>query len=254
MTKQLVELYVHPLTIIYIALSLILGRFTFVFGMFAIAIIHEFFHIFAAYIFHLKVNCISITPIGCYADINELENAPRIAQIIILIMGPLSFFFSSAIIKYLTQIDIISIYRYRELIETNLLIMLFNLLPIFPLDGGRILKVIFSSLFSEKVSLRLKGISGIIFGISVAIYLFHIKQYLFAISLIFMAIINIINVKKDYLKFLYQRIIINLPRRYRKRLNNKPIVYRFFNNYYLSSKGIVNEKKYLSKIIKKETT
>ena len=39
MKKSLTEISVHPLTTIYIALSLILGRFSFVFGLFLLDII-----------------------------------------------------------------------------------------------------------------------------------------------------------------------------------------------------------------------
>lgn len=251
MKKQSVELIVEPLTVVYIALSLILGRFSFVIGLFALTIFHEFFHCFAATIFKIPVESIHITPIGCHANITMLERSARFKQFIVLIVGPLSFFFSWAIIKWLFNLDIISIYRYEELCKTNLLIMIFNLLPIYPLDGGRIGKIFLSSLFDELTALKMNGVINVILGTIFGVYLFMVGQYVFATYLIILGIKNIWKIKKKYQTFIGERLIYG-SKATKKKLNVRPIIYRYAQNFYLTRQGIISEKQFISKIITKD--
>ncbi len=251
MKKQSVELVVEPLTVVYIALSLVLGRFSFVIGLFALTIFHEFFHCFAATIFKIPVDSIHITPIGCHANIAKLERATRLKQCIVLIVGPLSYFFSWALIKWCFNLDIISIYRYEELCQTNLLIMLFNLLPIYPLDGGRIGKIVLSSLFDELTALRINGVFNVILGTFLGIYLFTIGQYVFATYLIILGIKNVWKIKKKYQTFIGERLIYG-NKATKKRLNVRPIIYRYAQNFYLTRQGIISERQFISKIINKK--
>lgn len=248
MKKQSVELVVEPLTIVYIALSLILGRFSFVIGLFALTIFHEFFHCFAATIFKIPVESIHITPIGCHANITNLESSTRFKQFIVLIVGPLSFFFSWALIRWFFNLDFISIYRYEELFKTNLLIMIFNLLPIYPLDGGRIGKMVLSSIFDELTALKINGAVNMILGIVFGVYLFMVGQYVFATYLIILGIKNIWQIKKKYQMFIGERLIYG-NKATKKRLNIKPIIYRYAQNYYLTRQGIISERQFIHQII-----
>ncbi|MCH5180425.1 MAG: hypothetical protein J1F32_04385 [Erysipelotrichales bacterium] len=243
MQKSLTEISFHPLTVIYVALSLILGRFSFVFALFVIALVHELFHVFAARIFNLKISEIKILPIGCYAKISNLENANRGAQIIVLLLGPLSFFFTMAIITFLYRIDIISIYGYREYNEINLFMMIVNLLPIFPFDGGRILKIFLSSLFSEKKSLIASSLIGLIVSTIFVLRLLQIGQYVFALFIMFYAIKNVICIKRDYKEFLLMRYISNDYKRYKVKINERKEIYRYAHNYYLKDRKIYPEEK-----------
>lgn len=250
MKKHLVQLVINPLTVIYIALSLFLGRFSFVVGLFIITIIHELFHMFSALIFRIPTSKITISPLGCYANIDELEDAKRYEQIIVLLAGPLSYFFSSAIITFLYRYDFISIYRYEELFDTNLLVMFFNLLPIEPLDGGKILKIIFSSMLDEKNSIKINSIFGFIFGLFTIYYLWKVRQYLFAIFILCYIITNIFNQKRKYRQYLYHRLISNIGQSLPIKINTSNKFYRFANNYYLSNSQIISERKYLNILLK----
>ena len=58
---------------------------------------------------------------------------------------------------------------YLELMQANLLIMIFNLLPIEPLDGGKILKIFLSSIFDEYKAIKINAIFGIVFAIIISI-------------------------------------------------------------------------------------
>lgn len=251
MKKHFCEISLHPLSVLYVALSILLGRFSFVFGLFIISFIHELFHCFGAYIFKIEIKEIKILPIGCFASIPDLENSKRFRQIIILFLGPFSFFFTSAIITFFYRVDFISIYGLRELNEINLFMMIFNLLPIAPLDGGKIIKIILSSFIDEKKSIVLSSIFSLVIAILFSLELIKIKQYLFMIFLAFYALKNILFIKKEYQAFILKRFISRDYLKYKIRLNQKENIYHFAHNFYVKERQIYEEDKLLRSLIQK---
>lgn len=112
------------------------------------AIIHELCHLFAGLILKMKVKRITIMPVGLsiefkvpYQDLNIKilkSNKHELKKIFIAIAGPLI----NIIILFITFFLNIKIELKYLIIYSNLVIALFNLLPIYPLDGGRIMKSI----------------------------------------------------------------------------------------------------------------
>ena len=112
------------------------------------AIIHELCHLFAGLILKMKVKRITIMPVGLsiefkvpYHDLNIKilkSNKHELKKIFIAIAGPLI----NIIILFITFFLNIKIELKYLIIYSNLVIAIFNLLPIYPLDGGRILKSI----------------------------------------------------------------------------------------------------------------
>ena len=109
------------------------------------AIIHEMGHMLMGILLGLQAEKVEIMPFGVAVsfkvkldDYNEkIKNARKVElkKIAIATAGPLTNLILILIFLYLPNINI-------EFVYANLLIMLFNLIPIFPLDGGRILKSI----------------------------------------------------------------------------------------------------------------
>lgn len=122
------------------------------------AIIHELGHLLAGLLMGMKPEKIEIMPFGVSISfkINIKEynkkikkgNALEIKKIIIALAGPITNFII-ILITYNLKLDIV---RSMLIIYTNLLIMIFNLLPIHPLDGGRVLKGILHIIFGKRKS------------------------------------------------------------------------------------------------------
>lgn len=114
--------------------------------MLAFAILHELGHLIAGVILKMKPSKIELVPYGVSIsfgilpeDYNERilkGNSLEIKKILVAIAGPMT---NMIIILILAFLNINITYK-MLMIYTNLLLIIFNLLPIYPLDGGRILK------------------------------------------------------------------------------------------------------------------
>lgn len=122
------------------------------------AIIHELGHLLAGLLMGMKPEKIEIMPFGVSISfkINVKEynkkikkgNILEIKKIIVALAGPITNF----IIILITSNSKVDIIKGMIIIYTNFLIMIFNLLPIYPLDGGRILKGILHIIFGKRKS------------------------------------------------------------------------------------------------------
>ena len=122
------------------------------------AIIHELGHLLAGILMGMKPEKIEIMPFGVSISfkINVKEynrkikkgNIFEIKKIIVALAGPITNF----IIILITSNSKLDLIKSMLIIYTNFLIMIFNLLPIYPLDGGRILKGILHIVLGKRKS------------------------------------------------------------------------------------------------------
>ena len=99
------------------------------------ALIHELGHLLAGLLMGMKPEKIELMPFGVSIAFKK-GNMLEIKKILVALAGPLTNFI---IIIIASNINI-DLFKALIIIYTNFLIMIFNLLPIYPLDGGRILK------------------------------------------------------------------------------------------------------------------
>lgn len=243
-------LFIHPLTIIYILLSLITNRFHGLVFLYLFGFIHEISHVLMAKLFKVHTQEIILYPTGFSAKISDFSNLNGWKQLLILIAGPLSFFLSQIIIIILYNFDIISIYGRRMCENYNFLILFFNLLPAYPLDGGKILDLFLANIVDEyKCRVIRICITFLISLILIAIVksMGDLMLILFLLSGLFFSILNF---KNDYYFFLIKRSI--MKNKYKMKVNFKPKIYRFRNNYYLKGKQLFDEKELIEKEILKK--
>ncbi len=100
---------------------------------------HELGHSLASKKFGVRVNRIVLHMLGGAAEIGSLIPGPR-AEIIISIMGPLVSLAIAGISYYMMLIigNHPAIVLFYYLMYMNTFLAIFNLLPVFPMDGGRI--------------------------------------------------------------------------------------------------------------------
>lgn len=94
--------------------------------------IHEMCHLLMAYYFRFQILKIEILPFGAYLAIDDFYNHPILEEMCVVLAGPSCHFFLYLIIRSFSW----NLYQ-DYLLEMNMVILVFNLLPIYPLDGGR---------------------------------------------------------------------------------------------------------------------
>lgn len=132
---------------------------------FAFVFLHEVMHYLTARILGFSGFDIEILPIGAVLKMKNLDEANAKEDLIISLSGPLLNLLL-AVIFYI--LFIIFKRPYFSLIcNTNLALGIFNLIPAFPLDGGRVLRDIlsFNNIYrkANEISIRVSMVLGSIF-------------------------------------------------------------------------------------------
>lgn len=195
------KVYVHPFFYLIFLLSFLTGLFKEFIIFTSIIIIHEIGHITMAILYKWNIQKIVILPFGGITIFNELINKSMFEEFIILIMGPLfqlAFYF------------VLIIFNNNYLLTNyHWTILIFNLIPIYPLDGSKILKIIFEYFFSFKLS-HLLIITISIINIILLLYVISIYKLNFMLLLIVIfLIIGIIKEIKNH-KSLFNKFILEL--------------------------------------------
>lgn len=160
-------------------------------------LLHEIAHMIVGVCLGLKIKKIMFNPLGmCLEFIGYRENKKTIKKIIINLSGPLFNLIFAIIISYL-NIE----YKLKvDLFYTNLLLGIFNLLPIIPLDGGKVLKEILSIKFGYKnaniYSMNISKILLIFISLSYSILIFKIKNIFLFFIIVYLWYLQIIEEKK----------------------------------------------------------
>lgn len=153
------------------------------------AFCHEMGHLLCGIFMGLKPKSLKIMPMGLSIEFEiyskNIKDKLQTKKIWIALAGPIT----NIMIMIITMIlgkNIVST-LYQEIIYSNLLIAIFNLLPIYPLDGGRILKEVIHIIKGRKRAIELtnyiSNISMVLltFVSSIAIYYYKNLAILFII-------------------------------------------------------------------------
>lgn len=133
-----------------------------------VLLLHEMGHLLAMKLFkYTDLNIFFIPLLGAVATGKRATEASSTQQAIILLAGPVPGILLGCIL-YFTAPELTQSFWGNGIIVASILINLVNLLPILPLDGGRLLKTLFFGQ-NELVSIIFSGLSAATiayFGIS----------------------------------------------------------------------------------------
>ena len=123
----------------------------FILALFACVLLHEFGHAFAARGFGIETPDITLLPIGGVARLSRIPEEPW-QELVVAIAGPLvnvviaaaliSVIHTSATLEQLEYLESPRIELLAKLASVNVMLVLFNLIPAFPMDGGRVLRAL----------------------------------------------------------------------------------------------------------------
>jgi Zn-dependent protease/CBS domain-containing protein len=124
--------------------------------LFLCVLAHEFGHVFTARAFGVQTPDVTLLPIGGVARLERIPEEP-IQEFLIAIAGPLvnvaialvllALFGADLSTRHMAAVDNAQVSMVDRLASVNLFLALFNLIPAFPMDGGRILRALLAIKF-----------------------------------------------------------------------------------------------------------
>jgi Zn-dependent protease len=121
----------------------------FILALFGCVLLHEFGHALAAREFGIKTPDITLLPIGGVARLSRIPDKPW-QELVVAIAGPIVNVVIAAVLIFvihgttgILQVDRLENPRIEllgKLASINVMLVLFNLIPAFPMDGGRVLR------------------------------------------------------------------------------------------------------------------
>ena len=151
--------------------------------LFTCVVLHELGHSLVAQRFHIPVREIVLLPIGGVALLSRTPSKP-LHELLIALAGPLVNVIIAAILLAITGattalglLDTSAILQTRELtpsfstlllwlLAANISLVVFNLIPAFPLDGGRILRAILAMVMSFRRATQISAVVGQLIAIA----------------------------------------------------------------------------------------
>lgn len=203
---------INIFTYILLLLSFLSGYYKEISLILLILIVHELGHFFLMRVFNIEVNKIIIYPYGGMIKSNILINTNSFKILLISLGGILIQIILFFIFTLLFKVGLISDNLYTIFNYSNISIIIFNLLPIYPLDGYKILNSILEVFYSFKNSLIISFIINIIFLISfiIFLYFYKINNYIIVLFLLTAFFKYLKEIKYIFNKFYIERIIYEI--------------------------------------------
>ena len=135
----------------------------FILAIFACVLAHEYGHVLAARRFGIGTRNITLLPIGGVASIERMPEKPT-QELIIALAGPavnvviafvLFTVFGAGVGLDPAQLENQTIDFTTRLAFVNVMLVVFNLIPAFPMDGGRVLRALLSYRFDRTLATRI---------------------------------------------------------------------------------------------------
>lgn len=175
------------------------------------ALIHECGHIFAGLILKLKPKKLDIMPLGLAVTFESYgyKKLVETKKILIALAGPLTNILICVIALFIH----IDPNLKQTIIYSNILVALFNLIPIYPLDGGRILKGLIklkykNNIIADSIVNKISNILAILFTAISSILILYLKNIAILFIIIYLWIIVIRENKRFNIKKKVNNIIL----------------------------------------------
>jgi Zn-dependent protease len=151
-------------------------------ALFACVLLHEFGHAFAARAFGIRTPDITLWPFGGVARLNRIPDKPW-QELIVAIAGPLVNVVIAAVlflihgtagIQQAEHLESPRVDLLAKLAWVNVILVLFNLIPAFPMDGGRVLRALLAMVMpyaqATQIAARLGQGLAILFAVFGFVY------------------------------------------------------------------------------------
>lgn len=217
--------------------------------IFTLLSIHESMHIICAHFLGYQTVEVCVYPFGLSARIKDFEYRNSIYEILITLSGlsvHIIMYFFLHLINVLGWISF-SFMEYLNMI--NIQILCFNLIPIYPLDGGRMIRNLLEILFVYKKAKMISiFVSFLLLGYYMMIGLLNsLSGIIICIFFLFQLILAIYQYQSSNLEFYLYRYLHGAFGK--MKIHHKQDIYKNKTNVIVEKTNLLNETEFLSRYI-----
>ncbi|WP_136608257.1 M50 family metallopeptidase [Paenibacillus dokdonensis] len=228
-----IKLSLHPFFVILMLFSVITGHFLELIVLFSIVFIHELGHMTAALLFGVRIRSVQLLPFGGVVEMEDHGQLTAWKEIGIALAGPFQNVLMIGAALLLREIIPGDGAFLNYVIYGNAMIALFNLLPVLPLDGGKVVHAAASLLFPYHPTLLWS--SRISVACSMGVVFFSVLPFLqgegrIQLNLLLIGIFLLYSNWIDYrhVPYRFSRFLMNRENRFgseaRARVLEQPII------------------------------
>lgn len=190
--------------------AIMTGQIVQVIVFFLVVLFHELGHYFTAKLFKWRIKGIELLPFGGVVNVEEWGNTSPKSEILVALAGPFMNLLLYLIGKGLGSYGLLPQEWAAFFMYCNVLVGGFNLLPIWPLDGGRIMHTIYSLYLPYRQSVLLSILISLIGALLFIVWsvkqpMIHANGLAIAFYLLFSNIMAYRLLHFQFLRFLLAR-------------------------------------------------
>ena len=158
------EIKIHPAFPVLCVTMLLTAQGAQLSAMLAVLLLHELGHVLAALALGVRVAAIELMPFGASARLEGWRQLRPWQVSLIALAGPLTNLALGMVAVFCFYAGLFSQETAALFVRSNLTLMLFNLLPALPMDGGRICAAWAGVWLGEQRALRVFSTVGVLLG------------------------------------------------------------------------------------------
>ncbi len=160
------DVYLHGGSVLFAGYALLAGSWPMMLMAFLSILLHECAHGLAAWLLGQPPQEMELTPMGAVLRLEDEDRLSPLRRLVMLAAGPGMTLLLCFLALRLTEAGWLSLAAGRRLFNANLAILLLNLLPALPLDGGRMLSLLLGRFLRQETVRRILRILGTALGLA----------------------------------------------------------------------------------------
>lgn len=208
-------------------------------------IVHELGHFLTAFFLGIETDKIYLYPYGGITKFQTRVNISRNKEILILVMGPVfQIVFYIILSNYITNSYLSNIF-----FSYHMFLLFFNLLPIYPLDGGRLFFLVLSFFWPYKKSFYCS--IGFSYFILILLIVWTVVFHSFFMTGVLLLLVFKVKKEKQLFPFVFEKFLLERII-YKLRFKNLKMVFNIDDmmldtfHFFNSNNHIMNELDYLT--------